>query len=107
MTSFAPGQVVTVFRSRLRADAAPGYVETSAELLDIARQSPGFVDYKTFKAEDGEQLTLVTFDGPDSQLAWRQDERHRAAQQRGRDVWYAEYSIQVADCTSTHLFVAG
>jgi heme-degrading monooxygenase HmoA len=102
MTRFAAGQVITIFRSRLRDDAAPGYHETADEMLALAQQVPGFVDYKFFHAEDGERVSLVTFDGPASQQAWREHVAHRDAQRRGRTDWYADYSIQVGDCTVAH-----
>ncbi len=60
---------------------------------------PGFVDFKSFIAEDGEQVSVVTFATPEDQWAWRDELPHRQAQQRGRDEFFAEYSIQVARCT--------
>lgn len=102
MTRFAPGQVMTIFRSRLRDDAAPGYHETADEMVALAAEVPGFVDYKFFHADDGERVSVVTFDGPDSQRAWREHVEHRAAQATGRRDWYAEYSIQVGTCEVAH-----
>jgi heme-degrading monooxygenase HmoA len=101
---FAAGQIVTVFRSRLRgdADAAPGYHDEADELLALARAVPGFVDHKVFRADDGERVALVTFADRAAHDAWRDDPRHRAAQQRGRDGWYDGYSIQVGTCTAAH-----
>ena len=57
---FSTGQVVTVFRSRLRPDAA-GYDATAARMSELARTMPGYVDHKTFTADDGERVTVVTF----------------------------------------------
>ena len=99
---FAPGQVVTVFRSRLRDDAGPDYHETAERLEALARAVPGFVDYKFFHAEDGERVSLVTFASHEAQAIWRQHVEHRAAQARGRAEWYAWYSIQVADCVTAY-----
>ena len=104
MTKFAPGQIVTVFRSRLRDDAAPGYHDTADEMLALAQEIPGFVDYKFFYAEDGERVSVVTFDGPASQQAWREHTAHRATQARGRAEWYSAYSIQVAECVTASEF---
>ena len=98
MTRFAAGQIVTVFRSRLRDDAAPGYPEAADEMQRLASSMPGFVDYKSFVADDGERVSIATFADEDSQRAWRQHAEHRTAQQRGRTDWYAEYSLQVASC---------
>ena len=94
----SPSQVVTVFRSRLRPDANPAYGELAAEMEAIARQAPGFVDFKAFTAPDGERVSLITFATVEAQRAWREDPRHREAQRRGREDFYQEYSIQVTDC---------
>ncbi len=92
----ATGPVVTVFRSRLRPDAkARGYDETATRLESRARDMPGFVDFKTFSAPDGERVSIITFDTLEHQEAWRDDPEHRAAQARGREEFYAEYSISV------------
>jgi heme-degrading monooxygenase HmoA len=75
---FAGGQVVTVFRSRRR---------------------PGLVDFSTFESPDGERVSLVTFDSPETHAAWRDDPHHRAARRQGQDEPYDEYSVQVSLCT--------
>jgi heme-degrading monooxygenase HmoA len=88
--------VVTVFRSRLRDDAeANGYGKLAARMEARARQMPGFVDFKTFVASDGERVSLVTFDTVAHHEGWREDPEHRSAQQRGRDDFYLEYTISV------------
>ena len=102
--TFEPGQVITIFRSRLRDDAAPGYLETVAEMLQLASAIPGFVDFKSFSADDGERVSVVTFDGPESQATWRGYVEHQRAQHKARADWYSTYSIQVGDCTSAHSF---
>lgn len=95
---FAPDQVVTVFRSRRRAEAEDAYLVLSREMEAKARSMPGFVDFKSFVADDGEQVSVITFATPEHQRAWRDELSHRRAQHRGRDELYAEYSIQVARC---------
>jgi heme-degrading monooxygenase HmoA len=95
--------MVTVFRSRLR-DEHEGYEATAAEMEDAARAMAGFVDFKTFTADDGERVSIVVFDSPDSHAAWRNDPRHRAAQRRGREEWYAEYRIQVCTLDREYTF---
>ncbi len=60
-----------------------------------ARAMPGFVDFKSFTATDGERLSVIVFDTIAHQHAWRDDSEHRVAQQRGRDAFYSEYSISV------------
>ncbi|HEV7759124.1 MAG TPA: antibiotic biosynthesis monooxygenase [Acidimicrobiales bacterium] len=102
---FAAGQIVTVFRSRLRDDAGDDYGTTAAEMERLGRAMPGFVDFKSFVADDGERLALTTFADAESQRAWRTRVDHRAAQQAGRDRFYARYSLQVCECRSARSFV--
>jgi heme-degrading monooxygenase HmoA len=89
-----PGQVVTVFRSRLRDDA-DGYSEHAQSMSELARTMPGYVEHKLFVAEDGERLTLVTFADQASHDGWRTHPEHRAAQGAGRAGYYREYSIAI------------
>lgn len=100
----AAGQVVTVFRSRLNPDTLATYGELAAEIDDVARQQPGFVDRKTFTADDGERVTVVTFADQASHDAWRAHTGHRDAQAQGRASLYDAYLIQVGTCHRAHSF---
>jgi heme-degrading monooxygenase HmoA len=102
---YAPGQVVTVFRSRLRPDGQDDYFEHAAAMAALARTMPGLVDFKSFTAEDGERVTLVTFADEGTQQAWRRHTDHLVAQRAGRASYYAEYSIQV--CTTDRVNTFG
>lgn len=99
-----PGQVVTVFRSRLRDDVDPRYAALDAELRERAHALGGLVDVTSFTAEDGERVTVVTFEDRASHQRWATDPVHRDAQRLGREGAYSAYSIQVADCTHTSVF---
>jgi heme-degrading monooxygenase HmoA len=88
------GQVVTVFRNRLRADAR-AYAEHSARMGALAQTMPGYVEHKTFTADDGERVTVVTFADRASHDAWGRHPDHREAQRAGLGDYYEEYSISV------------
>jgi heme-degrading monooxygenase HmoA len=91
------GPVLTVFRSRLRDDNVEEYRETAARMEKLARSMPGLLEFKTFTAEDGERVSVIVFDTPEHHEAWRRHAEHLEAQQRGRDAFYANYDITVAD----------
>jgi heme-degrading monooxygenase HmoA len=95
-SEFRTGQVITVFRSRLRADANPQYAEHAAAMSELAPTMPGYVEHKTFTAEDGERLTVATFEDHVSQDAWRLQADHVAAQRAGIAEYYETYTLQVA-----------
>jgi len=96
------GESITVFRSRLRDDVPDRYFDLAAELRARAGALPGFVEHKVFVAEDGERLTLVTFDSAEHEAAWRDDVEHRAAQREGRDDFYDEYDVAVCEVQRRH-----
>ncbi len=104
---FSAGHVVTVFRSTLRDDADEGYDALNQEMNARAASLGGLVEVKSFVADDGERVTIVTFEDRDAHDRWASDPAHRLAQQRGRDAIYATYSIQVADCSRATQFVSG
>lgn len=96
--------VITIFRSRLRPENADSYAVEASRMTELARGMPGFVDSKSFSADDGERVTIVTFADRESHDAWRDHPEHLRAQRNGVDSYYAEYSIQVGDVTYEHAF---
>jgi len=98
------GQVVTVFRSRVRPQAWDAYAQDAAAVTALARSMPGYVEHKIFTADDGERVNVVTFADEASHRGWREHPEHRAAQQRGLAEYYATYSIQVGTTTYASAF---
>lgn len=99
------GQVVTVFRNRLRPEHQASYADELAVVAALAREMPGFVETKTFVAEDGERCTVVTFADAESHRGWRDHPRHREAQRNGVASYYTEYSIAVGETSYASTFV--
>lgn len=98
------GQVVTVFRNRLREPAQEAYAAELEVVAALAREMPGFVETKTFVADDGERATIVTFRDAEAHRAWRDHPRHREAQRNGIDEYYSEYSIAVGTTSYASAF---
>ena len=87
--------ILTVFRSRLRDENREAYDELAPKMSELARTMPGYLSHKSFTAEDGERVTLVEFADEAGQRVWATQPEHVAAKRRGRESFYAEYSIQV------------
>ncbi len=104
---FGRGQVVTVFRSTLRDEPHPTYLSLDATLRERAAELGGLVDIKSFVADDGERVTIVTFADQESHHRWATDPLHREAQALGRSSVYETYSIQVCDCRRASSFAEG
>lgn len=95
--------IVVLFRSKL-VDPALGYAEMSEEMAALAPTMPGFVDVKSFKADDGERLTVVWWENEETLRAWREHAQHRVAQRTGRERWYEYYKMDVAEVIRTSQF---
>src|SRR6266568_2851394 len=96
--------VVVLFRSKLVEEPA-GYDEMAVEMENLARGMPGFIDVKSYKAEDGERLTIVWWENEETLAKWREHARHRVAQRAGREQWYAYYKMEVAEVVRQKAFV--
>jgi heme-degrading monooxygenase HmoA len=87
------GAMVTVFRSRLDPAHLAEYGEIAEATEAGARASEGFVDFKTFVADDGERCSIVVFADRASHERWRSDPLHREAQRAGWDRLYERFEI--------------
>jgi len=89
--------VVTIFRSRVRPEAAQEYGRWAERMLRLAEQMPGFRSIRSYSAPDGERVSIIEFDSASAALAWQQHPEHREAQRLGREQFYAEFDVTV--CT--------
>jgi heme-degrading monooxygenase HmoA len=90
--------IVIVFRSRLKPNFDQQALgQLGQRMYQLASSMPGFLSYKDFAAEDGENVTVIEFESLETLAAWRKHPEHEVAQQRGRDEFFSEYHIQV--CT--------
>ncbi|WP_170167133.1 antibiotic biosynthesis monooxygenase family protein [Paracoccus methylarcula] len=88
---------ITVFRSRVHEETRQAYVETGKKMAEIGSRMPGFVLIKTFRADDGEQVTIVEFTSDEHQQAWANHPEHLEARKHGRETWFDEYDISVCE----------
>ena len=75
-------------------------MEFTPGMSELARTMPAYVDHKTFTADDGERVTVVTFADEASQDAWRTQVDHREAQRAGVRDYYACFGASFSSSTS-------
>jgi heme-degrading monooxygenase HmoA len=92
--------VITIFRSRLREDAGAEYAVWAQRMQALAATMPGFVSFKTYRADDGERVSIIAFDGEDSLRAWARHPEHVEAQKLGRSTFYETF--EVVTCAPLH-----
>ena len=89
--------VLIVFRSRLLAEHADEFHGLAERMLELAQQMPGFLSYRTYLSEDGERASLIELESAEHLHAWRTHPEHAEAMRIGRERYYSEYTLQVAD----------
>ena len=87
--------VITIFRSRLRPEHQDQYSQWAGRMEELAAKMPGFISIKTFKADDGERVSIVEFESEEAVRNWKEQSDHREAQELGRKAFYSEYRVQV------------
>jgi heme-degrading monooxygenase HmoA len=96
--------IVILFRSRMTTQAGDDYDRLLAKMGGYVQEQPGFVDVKSFTADDGERLTIVWWKDKEKLEQWRQNERHRIAKNLGRERWYEYYRMELAEVFLTSDF---
>jgi len=89
--------IVIVFRSRIRPGVEEEMAKVGQRMYELASAMPGFISYSDFVAADGENVSIIEFESPETLAAWRNHPEHLLAQQRGKSEFFTEYRIQV--CT--------
>ena len=98
---------LVVFRNRKRSDIDHGAYAAQADRMEqLARAQPGFLSFKSYTAEDGEVIALSEWQDERSAREWGRVAEHRAAQQQGRQAWYASYTLFGCDSPQIHRFTA-
>ena len=96
--------VVVIFRSRRREEHESAYAELRPHIFALAQQMPGYIEAKTFTADDGEHVTIARFDTAEQERAWRDQPEHREAQRLGREKFYASYDIAICSLVEEYSF---
>lgn len=88
------GQYAVIFTSIRKANT-PEYDETALRMEELMKTYDGFVSFETARRADGYGITVCTWKSLEALQAWKNDTEHRAAQERGKNEWYKEYSVRV------------
>lgn len=88
---------ITVFRARVNEETRTSYTEMGKRMVELAPTMPGFVSFKRFLADDGEQVTIVEFETDEQQKAWANHPEHLEARAHGREDWFTAYDIAVCE----------
>ncbi len=99
-----PPYYAVVFTSQRTDVDAAGYRQTAARMEELARQQSGFLGIESARGDDGTGITVSYWESREAIAAWKQHVEHLAAQETGRNVWYAAYRLRIARVDKDYTF---
>ena len=91
-------RVACIFRSTRTKDCDAEYRDWSAKIDAIVVATPGYVSHVSFRdVTNREGVTISYFESLESIATWRDQPVHRQAQELGRNRFYEEYTIEIAE----------
>lgn len=98
---------LVVFRNRKRADYdAAAYSADSDAMEALAARQPGYLSFKSYTADDGEVIAMSEWEDEAAALGWRRVAEHAAMQRKGRESYYASYTLFACADPRIHRFGA-
>jgi heme-degrading monooxygenase HmoA len=98
--------VVVVFKITLRPDLPVAeYEERGTRMVELVSAMPGFLGMD-YAATEGGELLIARFESHEALAAWRNLPEHKAAQELGRERFFASYRIDVCETVRSYEFQA-
>ena len=91
--------ITVVFRGRANLERLTDLIAADARMRALVETIPGFLEYKSFGAEDGEGLSLARFADAEALRRWREHPEHQAVMRQGYDTFLTEYDISICEVT--------
>ena len=90
------GEVIVVGDLKLRDSASVDeYDRLGERMYEIVSNLSGFQSVKSFKAEDGEEITIFRFASEEALELWRTHPEHVETMRRGHAEFYTSGFLQV------------
>jgi heme-degrading monooxygenase HmoA len=90
-----PPYFAVIFTSQ-RTEGDRGYNQMAERMFEIASKQPGFLGVETARGADGFGITVSYWASEEAIAAWKAHAEHQPAQEAGKRVWYADYTLRIA-----------
>jgi heme-degrading monooxygenase HmoA len=89
-------EVLVVGDLKIRQGASRDeYDKLDERMYGIVSNLPGFLSVKSFKADDGEVISIIRFTSEEALEAWRTHPEHVETMKRGHAEFYASGFLQI------------
>jgi len=96
-----PPYYAVIFTS-MRTSGDNGYSQMAADMERLVETQPGFLGYESARNEIG--ITISYWKDLESVKNWRENNHHRIAREKGREVWYSKFRVRIAKVESEYGF---
>ena len=80
------------------------YPLMSAQMVELAKQQPGFLGVESVRDEEGLGITVSYWDSKEAISAWGRHGEHQIAQRLGRQEFYSWFHLRIAKVEKTRSF---
>ncbi len=96
-----PPYYAVIFTTQ-RTEYQDGYENTADRMVELAQQQPGFLGIESAHQVIG--LTVSYWTDLESIRLWKEHAEHAAAREKGRSLWYQEYTLRIAKVEKEYSF---
>jgi heme-degrading monooxygenase HmoA len=96
-----PPYVAVIFTS-LRTLGDDGYGDAASRMEELAARQPGYLGIES--AREGVGITVSYWATEEDARAWKRVAEHAVVQRSGRERWYEEYTVRIADVKRDYRF---
>jgi heme-degrading monooxygenase HmoA len=102
MAKLSNGTISVIFVAQRTELDADGYANAAAMMDKLAAQQDGYLGIDSVRGADGLGITVSYWADEARAKAWRDHPDHAAMRDAGRNRWYSDYSLHVAQVTRSY-----
>jgi heme-degrading monooxygenase HmoA len=92
----APPYWAVIFTSHRTPEDESGYAAMASAMEALAASQPGYLGLESARSAAGLGITVSYWASEEALRTWKRVAAHAAAQRRGRERWYADYTTRIA-----------
>ncbi len=96
MKTSRTGLIAVIFSSTRTADDPSGYLAAATLMEELASAQPGYRGLQSVRDAQGLGITISYWESDAHAKAWRDHPEHTRIRELGRQKWYSEYQLEVA-----------
>lgn len=102
MATFPEGTIAVIFVAQRTDEDDEGYTLAASAMETLAARQRGYLGMDTVRGAEALGITVSYWMSDAAAKAWRDHPDHKTIREAGRDRWYFEYALHVAEVTRSY-----